>query len=162
MEGMEPFLDMFRGQPVLSAAEGETILEQGTCRGQLFILIEGKVEVTKNGEVVAWSSQPGDIFGDISALLDQPHSTTVRAVRASRFYVFSEPRAFLEQNPAVCLHLCEQLARRLVSVTSYLAEIKHQFAGHDHIGMIDDVLDKLMHRTPRARVPARPSAVDEP
>ncbi len=152
---------MFRGKPEVAVAAGETLLEQDTRTGRLFILIEGKVEVIKNGDVVAWSSTPGDILGDISALLDTPHTTTVRTVQDSRFHVFDNAREFLEQNPAVCVHLCELLARRLVSVTTYLAEIKHQYAGHDHIGMIDEVLDKLMHRTPRARVPARRSEVDE-
>jgi CRP/FNR family cyclic AMP-dependent transcriptional regulator len=158
---MDLFLEMFKGHPVLSVAEGETLIEQDTRTGRLFILIEGKVEVLKNGDVVAWSSQPGDILGDISALLDLPHTTTVRAVRGCRFYVFENAREFLERNPQVCVHLCELLARRLVSVTTYLAEIKRQYAGHDHIGMIDEVLDKLMHRTPRSRVPSKPSEVDE-
>jgi len=157
---MDTFLEMFRGHPVLSVATGETLINQDARTGRLFILIEGKVEVLKNGEVVGWSAQPGDILGDISALLDLPHTTTVRAVRDCRFYVFENAREFLEGNPTVCLHLCELLARRLVSVTSYLAEIKRQFAGHDHIGMIDEVLDKLMHRTPRPRVAARPTEVD--
>lgn len=161
-EGMAQFLEMFQGHPVVSVATGETLLEQDTRTGRLFVLIEGKVEVIKNGDVVAWSSQPGDILGDISALLDLPHTTTVRAVRDCRFYVVENARGFLEQNPAFCAHLCELLARRLVSVTAYLAEIKHQYAGHDHIGMIDEVLDRLMHRTPRARTPARPSDVDRP
>ncbi|HEX4140983.1 MAG TPA: cyclic nucleotide-binding domain-containing protein [Candidatus Methylacidiphilales bacterium] len=157
---MDLFLEMFRGHPVQAVTAGETLIEQDSRTGRLFILIEGKVEVIKNGEVVAWSSQPGDILGDISALLDLPHTTTVRATRDCRFYVFDNAREFLERNPAVSVHLCELLARRLVSVTSYLAEIKRQFAGHDHIGMIDEVLDKLMHRTPRARVPGRRSEID--
>ncbi len=157
---MDTFLEMFRAQPVRTVAAGETLIEQDTRTGRLFVLIEGKVEVVKNGEVVAWLSEPGDIIGDISALLDLPHTTTVRAVRESRFYVFDQPREFLEQNPAMSVHLCELLARRLVSVTAYLAEIKHQFAGHDHIGMIDEVIDKLMHRMPRRRVPGRPSGIE--
>jgi CRP-like cAMP-binding protein len=159
---MEMFLEKFQGQQVLSVAAGETLIEQNTRTGRLFVLIEGKVEVLKNGEIVAWISQPGDIIGDISALLDTPHSTTVRAMRDCRFYVFDNAREFLEQNPAVSVHLCELLAQRLVSVTAYLAEIKHQFAGHDHIGMIDDILEKLLHRTPRKRVPGRTSEAEEP
>jgi len=153
--GMDTFLEMFRGQPEISVATGETLLEQNSRTGRLFVLIEGKVEVIKNNELVAWISQPGDIIGDISALLDTPHSTTVRAVRDCRFYVFDNAREFLEKHPQVTIHLCELLARRLVSVTAYLAEIKQQFAGHDHIGMIDEILEKLLHRTPRPRVPGR-------
>ena len=161
MEGME-LLAVFRDHPAQTFVFGECVLEQGTRTGRLFILIEGKVEIIKDGQVVATSSNPGDIFGDLSALLDSPHTTTVRAVKESRFYVVEEARAFLEQNPAVCMHLCELLARRLVSVTTYLAELKQQFAGHDHIGMIDQVLDKLIHRTPRKRIPPRSATAQLP
>ena len=153
-------LDTFQNLPVQNAAAGETIIEQGTSTGHLFVLIEGKVEIIKNGESVATSAQPGDIFGDISALLNLPHTTSVQAVSASRFYVIAEARPFLEQNPTVCMHLCEMLARRLVSVTGYLADLKHQFAGHDHIGMIDEVLDKLIHRHPRVRIPPKTSTIN--
>jgi CRP-like cAMP-binding protein len=159
---VERFLALFEGFPVLEVAAGGTVIEQDTQTGRLFILIQGKVEISKGETVIAKSSQPGDIFGDISALLGLPHTTTVRALGDCRFYVIEDARAFLEQKPAVCLHLCEQLARRLVSVTSYAAEIKRQFVGHDHISMIDEMLDKLVHRTPRQRIPGRDSAVDQP
>jgi CRP/FNR family transcriptional regulator, cyclic AMP receptor protein len=152
-------LETFQHLPVRNVDAGEIVIEQGTRTGRLFILIEGKVEIVKGEEIVATSGQPGDLFGDISALLDLPHTTTVRAARASRFYVIAEARPFLEQNPIVCMHLCELLATRLVSVTSYLADLKHQFAGHDHIGMVDEVLDRLIHRHPRARVAPSASTI---
>jgi CRP/FNR family transcriptional regulator, cyclic AMP receptor protein len=155
-------LEIFHHLPVRDIAAGETLIEQGSRTGHLFVLMEGKVEVVKNGETVATSSQPGDIFGDMSALLDLPHTTSVRAVRYSRFYVVAEARAFLEQNPLVCMHLCELLASRLVSVTAYLADLKHQFAGHDHIGMVDEVLDRLIHRHPRVRVAPPASTIQIP
>src|SRR5260221_9668829 len=113
-------LEAFRNLPVQKVSAGECVLEQGTHTGHLFILIEGKVEIVKDGETVATSGRPGDIFGDISALLNLPHTTSVRAVRDSSFYLVAEARPFLEQNPVVCMQLCELLARRLVSVTDYL------------------------------------------
>jgi CRP-like cAMP-binding protein len=153
-------LETFQHLPVLNVAAGEIVIDQDSSTGKLFVLIEGRVEIVKNGESVAASGQSGDIFGDISALLTLPHTTTVRAVRDSKFYVINEARHFLEQNPAVCMHLCELLARRLVSVTEYLADLKHQFAGHDHIGMVDEVLDRLIHRHPRVRVAPKQSSID--
>jgi CRP-like cAMP-binding protein len=159
---MASFLETLRELPALNIAAGETVIEQGTNTGCLFILIEGKVEVIKNGEKVAVSNQPGDIFGDLSALLNLPHTTSVRAVAASKFYLVSEARKFLEQNPLVCMHLCELLASRLVSVTAYLADLKQQFAGHDHIGMVDEVLDRLINRHPRTRIASRSSTVELP
>jgi CRP/FNR family cyclic AMP-dependent transcriptional regulator len=159
---MASFLETLRDLPVQIFSAREIVIEQGTSTGRLFILVEGKVEIVKDGETVAVSGQPGDIFGDLSALLDLPHTTSVRSVRNSSFYVVEEARPFLEQHPAVCMHLCELLASRLVSVTAYLADLKHQFAGHDHIGMLDEVLDRLIHRHPRRRIAPRSSTVNLP
>ncbi len=155
-------LDALRDQPVRTFATGETVLDQGQSTGLLFFLIEGGVEVVKDGVTVATASEPGAIFGDLSALLGLPHTAAVRAVRASRFYVVANGRAFLEQNPPVCLHLCELLARRLDSLNKYLVDVKQQFAGHDHLGLVDGVLDTLMHRHPRPRVTPRASTLRDP
>jgi hypothetical protein len=47
------------------------------------------------------------------------------------------------------------LARRLDSLNRYLVDIKRQFEGRsDHLGIIDEVLDSLMHKHPRA-IPRR-------
>ena len=54
------------------------------------------------------------------------------------------------------------LARRLDSLNKYLVDVRHQFAGDGHLGMVDDVLDTLMHRQPRKRIPPKPSALDAP
>ena len=107
------------------------MFEQAQRTGLLFVLVEGAVEVIKDGVPVATTSEPGAIFGDLSALLGVPHTATVRAVRASSFHVVMNPRAFLEQNPPVCLHLCELLARRLDAVNKYLVDVKRQFEGHE-------------------------------
>lgn len=152
--------EAFDHLPVQNVSAGENVIEQGTTTGRLFILMEGKVEVVKDGKTVAVSGQQGDIFGDISALLDIPHTTSVRAASDAKFHVATSARLFLEQNPVVCMHLCELLARRLVSVTDYLVNIKEQFAGHDHLGMVDEVLDKLIHRHPRKRVAPRSSTIN--
>lgn len=159
---MAPLPAVFGQLPIQNVPAGEVVIEQGTHTGRLFILIQGRVEVVKDGKSVATSTQAGDIFGDISALLNIPHTTSVRAVSDSSFHIVPDARAFLEQNPAVCMHLCELLARRLISVNDYLVNLKEQYAGHDHLGMVDDVLDRLMHRHPRTRVAPRSSTVNIP
>lgn len=159
---MSAILEVLRDHPVRAFSTGEILLEQGGRTGLLFILIEGAVEVVKDDVTVAFASEPGAMFGDLSALLGIAHTAAVRAVRPSRFYVVSNPRAFLEQNPPACLHLCELLARRLDAVNKYLVDVKQQFAGHDHLGMVDGVLDTLMHRNPRQRVAPRESTLRDP
>ncbi|HEY2573813.1 MAG TPA: cyclic nucleotide-binding domain-containing protein, partial [Verrucomicrobiaceae bacterium] len=141
---------------------GEIVLEQGDRTGLLYVLIEGAVQVIKDGVSVASASTPGAIFGDLAALLGIPHTAEVRAERDSRFHVVENPRAFLQDSAPVCLHLCELLARRLDAVNQYLVDVKRQFAGHDHLGMVDGVLDTLMHRPPRSRVAPRAATLRDP
>ncbi len=159
---MSAILAALRDHPVRHFDAGETILAQGDRTGLLYILIEGAVEVVKDNVTVAKAAEPGAVFGDLAALLGVPHTAAVRAVRASRFYIVTDPRAFLEQSPPVCLHLCELLARRLDAVNKYLVDVKQQFAGDDHLGLVDGVLDTLMHRQPRARVAPRASTLRDP
>lgn len=159
---MPTILELLKDQPLREFAAGESVLDQGDQTGLLYVLIEGSVEVIKGGVTVATSSEPGAIFGDLSALLGVPHTAVVRAITASRFHVVAHAREFLTHNPALCIHLCELLARRLDAVNKYLVDVKQQFAGHDHLGMVDEVLDTLMHRQPRRRVAPRASTLRDP
>ena len=159
---MSSLLQALSTHPVQSFAAGELALAQGDSTGQLFILIEGAVEIVKDGVIVAKTSEPGAIFGDLSALLDVPHTAMVRTTRPSSFHVVADARDFLEQHPAVCLHLCRLLARRLDAVNKYLVDVKQQFAGHDHMAMLDAMLDTLMHRQPKARVAPKDSTLRDP
>ncbi|MEI6536227.1 MAG: cyclic nucleotide-binding domain-containing protein [Verrucomicrobiaceae bacterium] len=159
---MSAILELLRNQPTRQFAAGETVLGQGDQTGLLYILIEGSVEVIKDDVQVAKSSEAGAIFGDLSALLDVPHTAAVRALKPCQFYVVSDARAFLRDNSALCILLCELLARRLDAVNKYLVDVKQQFAGDDHLGMVDGVLDTLMHRQPRQRIAPRASTLRDP
>ena len=154
-------LSALEGTPVQTFLAGTPIIAQGDCTGRLYVLVEGAVEVWKDGVTVTKVTDPGAVFGELSALLDMPHTAEVRTVALSRFHVVPDAREFLEHHPAVNLHLCRLLARRLDSVNKYLVDIKQQFDGHDHLGMVDGMLDLLMYRQPRARVaPARSGRLD--
>jgi CRP-like cAMP-binding protein len=107
-------------------------------------------------------NEPGAIFGDLAALLGVPHTAAVRVVNGSSFHVVADPREFLEQNPSASLHLCKMLARRLDAVNNYLVDVKQQFQGHDHLAMVDGMLDTLMHRQPRERVAPKASTLRDP
>jgi CRP/FNR family transcriptional regulator, cyclic AMP receptor protein len=155
-------LATLENHPVKHFAEGEVVLEQGDCTGLLYILIQGTVEVVKDGVKVAKVNEPGAIFGDLAALLGVPHTAAVRAVHGSSFHIVANPGEFLEQHPSVSLHLCKLLARRLDAVNKYLVDVKQQFEGHDHLAMVDGMLDTLMHRQPRERLVPKASTLREP
>ena len=86
-------------------------------------------------------------------LLGGASTATVRALVPAVFAVIEKPREFLVGNPEMSLYVAELLARRLDSLDRYLIDVKRQYDDHDHIGMVDEVLESLMHR-PRSR-PAR-------
>jgi len=43
------------------------------------------------------------------------------------------------------------LARRLDFLSKYLIDVKRHYEGHDHLGMVDEVIEALMHLPPRKR-----------
>lgn len=159
---MNSLLAALEDQPVQLLEAGAIVIDQGEHTGQLYVLIEGTVEVVKDGVTVTKTNEPGAIFGDLSALLDVPHTAAVRALTPCRFFRVPDARDFLECHPQVNMHLCKLLARRLDAVNKYLVNLKQQFDGHDHLGMVDGMLDMLMHRQPRTRVAPPRSTLRDP
>jgi CRP/FNR family transcriptional regulator, cyclic AMP receptor protein len=156
---MSSILELIEGGEVRHFDTGQVVIDQGGRTNLLFFLIEGAVEVVKDGVTVATSSQSGAVFGELSALLGGNHTATVRALEPSAFRVVRNPREFLQTSPIVCLHVCELVARRLDALNKYLVNVKQQFEGHEHLGMVDSVLETLMHRHPVSRVKPNESQI---
>jgi CRP-like cAMP-binding protein len=103
---------------------GETVLTAGYTTGQLLILRKGVVAVAKEGVEIARVTEPGAVFGEISALLDQPHSADVCALTSSQFHVADA--AALLQDPAMLLYVASILARRLDGANRAVVELMTQ------------------------------------
>jgi hypothetical protein len=58
----------------------------------------------------------------------------------------TDAHALLQMSPFLD-HVAELLARQLDSHNKYLIDVKRQYDGYDHIGMVDEVLETLMRRT---------------
>jgi len=146
---MSAILKLIAGHKVENFEAGRIVIEQGTASGPLLVLIQGEVEVLRDNMRVAKASEPGAVFGEMSVLLGSPHTATIRALKPSSFAIIENPRQFLEASAEASLHVATLLAARLDALTRYLADVKQQYEGHDHLGMVDDVLDTLMHHQPR-------------
>lgn len=142
-------LELSAGLPVRVFEAGAVVIEQGAACGEMLILLEGEVEVLRDGVRVAKAAEAGAVFGEMSVLLNTPYTATVRALKLSRLSVVSEPKQFLAASPEASLHVAQLLAKRINALNSYLIDVKRQYEGHDHLGMVDDVLETLMHRQPR-------------
>ena len=60
--------------PLATYQAGETVLSAASTTGRLLILKEGAVAVVKEGVEIARVTEPGAVFGELSVLLDQPHT----------------------------------------------------------------------------------------
>jgi hypothetical protein len=70
----------------------------------------------------------------------------VRAAADSVVYEFDDAATFLRTQPAVALLIARLLAQRLHVATTYLADIKRQYAGHgNHLAMVGDVLETMIN-----------------
>ena len=149
---MEGILDLCKGMETVSFAAGDVLFPEGGKNGLLYILVSGAVEVSRAQAPLAVIREPGSVFGDLSILLDQPHVASVEAIETCTFFVTDGGRGFLEKNPGITLAVAELLAMRLKGMIGYLADLKSQYGDrNDHLGMVDELLLNLAHRTPRHR-----------
>lgn len=134
---------------------GDVLINEGPSSGVLYILVEGAVEVLRGDVRVSLVDEPGAVFGEISALLGRPHSATVRAIEPVIVHRIEDAESFLQMRPEIVFHVARILASRLIDATTYLADLKHQFADRDdHLGMVDEVLEALVNQ----QLPAQTAA----
>jgi CRP-like cAMP-binding protein len=100
------------------------VLAAASTTGRLLILKEGAVEVIKEGVEIARVTEPGGVFGELSVLLDQPHTADVRALEASQFHVADE--TLLRVEPFALFYVATVLARRLDGANHALIELKRR------------------------------------
>ena len=144
---MTSILPFCQALPARTFEPGTVLLEEGKTSGLLYVLIDGEVEIVKGDFQINVVSDPGAIFGEISALLDIPHMATVRAVTTCRAHVVEDGDTFLQSHREIAYQLSKLLAQRLHGVTTYLVDLKRQFEDHgSHLSMIDDVLETLVHQ----------------
>jgi CRP/FNR family transcriptional regulator, cyclic AMP receptor protein len=131
--------------PRHSVAAGDVLLVDGQPVDSLLVLIDGGLQIEKDGTVVATVNEPGACVGEMSLLLGISATATVIASRPSVLAVIPDPQEMLEREPRLALALARQLAARLQIMTSYLADLREQYADHEGgLGMVDVVLGSLM------------------
>jgi CRP-like cAMP-binding protein len=115
---------------------GSELITQGrNAGGSLMVLKEGEVEVVRDGKFVSTIKQPGAIFGEMSVLLERPHSASVRAVTDVQLYVIDDALRVLEAHPAWLLQIARLLAQRVNTTTAQLVALKQKEAESE-----DDIL----------------------
>lgn len=156
---MDELLQRTADLPEISLAAGDTVMREGESGDGLWILVSGSLQVRKDGVLINSINRPGAAIGEISLLLDSPYSATVVASEPSIVRYATDGRAFLMSDPVVIRWIAAGLAERLNFVTTYLADLKHQYGDSPGLAMVSEVLGQLAHRQ---GPPARPGSAREP
>jgi CRP/FNR family cyclic AMP-dependent transcriptional regulator len=128
--------------PLVTYRAGESVLTAGSTTGRLLILKEGAVEVVREGTQMAEVAEPGAVFGELSVLLDQPHTADVRALEASQFHV-ADAAAMLRVDPIALLYVATVLAQRLDSANRGLLELKRQVQAGEPRSVIGRTVEQI-------------------
>jgi CRP-like cAMP-binding protein len=126
--------------PLITLGEGENLLTQGEKTDSLYFLLKGDVSIIRDNVEIASSSEKGSVYGEMSLMLGNAHSATVKCLKDSQFYQIENPLNFLTSHSEVILHIAQILSQRLYNVNSYLIDIKHQFDNEVHMKIVDDTL----------------------
>ena len=109
-----------RAAEVRSYREGAVIVSQEEHGDALFVLVQGRVKVVLYGHsgrevILSIFRTPGDFFGEMSLLDDQPRSATVIAAEPSRLMSLSRRdfQAHIAAHPRTALRVLTELSRRL-------------------------------------------------
>ena len=145
--------------PEVHVAAGTALVEEGGTGHGLWVLVSGALEVRKGDVVVNTITLPGALVGEMSALLGTPHSATVVASEPTVLRHAADGPAFLDSDPTVLRLVAQGLAERLAFVTTYLADLRHQYGDAPGLTMVGEVLAELAHRQ---AAPARPGSAREP
>jgi CRP/FNR family transcriptional regulator len=95
---------------------GDLIVPQGEKGIGFYLVAEGQVAVEKSGKTVA-TLGPGQFFGEMALIDEQPRTASVKAVSKSRCYVLSswEFWGSVAKDPEALRTLLRETVRRLRS-----------------------------------------------
>ena len=115
----------------ISFSQGEAIFTEGEPGNKTMYLIEkGRVEVLKGDAVVARLGV-GEPIGEMSLLLDEPRSATVRALNSVEALEITGENfgEILTKRPGIGRTIMKALAQRLKNTTNTLLEVQAELKG---------------------------------
>ena len=122
-------LELAQASHARQLTKGALLLKEADSDTEVFLLLSGALRTlrsTEQGQDVWFTDlQPGELIGEIAALINQPRSSDVKAHLPSVVLAISQ-RRFLEiasRHGAVGLAVARLLARRLARTSDKLAEL---------------------------------------
>ena len=128
--------------PLVTYQPGETVIVDGSKTDRLLILKKGAVAIVKEDTEIAKVAEPGAVFGELSVLLDQPHTADVHVLETSQFHI-ANATALLAQNSIAALYVATVLAHRLDGANHALIELKNQLQSGEPRGVVAKTVSRM-------------------
>ncbi len=93
---------------------GEILFKEGDPGNAMYIIIKGKVNVVKGGEIIT-TLKAGDFFGEMALIEEKPRSADIIAVSTTQILQINKENfeKFLMKNPLVAFRMMKILSQRL-------------------------------------------------
>lgn len=108
-------LEIFKDSPkARTVAAGEVVFRRGEQADEMFVVLEGKVDIRIDDRVVE-SLDPGSIFGEMAIADDYPRSADAVAVVDSKIEPIDQEwfKHLVRKSPSFGLHVMSVMAKRL-------------------------------------------------
>jgi len=150
---------------------GAVLIHEGEIGQDFYVLLEGKVVVTKEGETPAETLQlatleAGNVLGEISVITNNPRSATVTAVEKTTALIINVAKIKQDKNPQaqsiaekLIQNLAIELSKKLIyygdKIVKYTEEDQNKFLLADNIVAPSSILvllgwkwSDIMHEAP--------------
>jgi CRP/FNR family cyclic AMP-dependent transcriptional regulator len=117
------------GVSVVKLARGDRLFSEGDVGDKLYIIISGKIKLTRAApdgrENLQSVHGPGEMFGELSLFDPVPRTATATAVTDAELagLTHDDVRKWLSTRPEVAMHLLAALAQRLRRINDVKADL---------------------------------------
>lgn len=111
-----------------SISAGEILFDSGDRDGCLYILVEGKLELTKDmgmgKDMNIATLKPGTMLGEMSFIDGKPHSLKAKALKDSETLVLerTEFESFVQEQPMLTYHIMRAIIRYVHTIQRQQSE----------------------------------------
>lgn len=129
--------------PKRELAAGDTLISQGEEGGDLFILESGELSVERDGVAIASITRKGAFVGEMSVILGNDASATVKAAVPSTVRVIRDAQDHLQRDPALAFRIAHLMATRLDTTSALLVDLSRQNKGRPEQTLLGSIFAAL-------------------